>query len=108
MKLPHYIILGLLLVIVLMFMFWPSPKDPDYSLHEARIAQREQAYHSLSRDYQKLLLKIEADSVSHKIEVRAYKDRDKKKSREIAHARQKNPESTIYVEQKDGKFKKLR
>lgn len=68
----------------LVYVFWPEPKEPDYSLHEARIAQREQAYHSLSRDYQKLLLKIESDSVSHKIEVQAYKDRDKIKSREIA------------------------
>lgn len=73
----------------LVYVFWPEPKEPDYSLHEARIAQREQAYHSLSRDYHKLLLKIEADSVSRKIEVQAYKDRDKAKSREIARIKAK-------------------
>lgn len=78
-----WIIIGLLLVIGAMWFFWPSNK-PDYSLHEARIAQREQAISELQVENAKLLSRIKADSVSHKIEVQAYKDRDKKKSREIA------------------------
>lgn len=83
MKLPHYVILALLLVIGLMWFFWPSNK-PDYSDHENRIKLREQAVHELQAENTKLLARIKSDSVSHTIEIQTYKHRDKKKSAYIA------------------------
>lgn len=83
MKLPHYVILALLLVIGAMWFFWPSNK-PDYSDHENRIKLREQAVHELQAENTKLLARIKSDSVSHTNEIQRYKDRDKIKSREIA------------------------
>jgi len=75
----------LLLIIggTIVYLLWPNP-TPDYSLHEARIAQREQAISELQVENTKLLSRIKSDSVSHKIEVQAYKDRDKKRVSEIA------------------------
>ena len=84
MKLPHYVILALLLVIGAMWFFWPQPKDPDYSEYEFKIKLRDAQIHSLGRDYEKLVMKIESDSVSHTNEIQTYKDRDKKKSAYIA------------------------
>ena len=78
-----WIIIGLLLVIGAMWFFWPSNK-PDYSSHENRIKLREQAISELQVENTKLLSRIKSDSVSHKIEIQAYKDRDKKKSAYIA------------------------
>lgn len=74
----------LILVLGLVYTFWPSPKEPDYSEYEFKIKLREAQIHSLGRDYEKLVLKLEADSVSHKIEVQAYKDMDKKNLAYIA------------------------
>lgn len=86
MKLPYYIIIGLLLVIGLMFVFWPDTSKPsarELEL-EAALERRTEAYNESERRGAKLLAKIESDSVSHKIEVQAYKDRDKKRVSEIA------------------------
>lgn len=65
----------------LVYVFWPDTSKPsarELEL-EAALERRTEAYNESERRVAKLLSLIKVDSVSNKIEVQAYKDRDKKR-----------------------------
>lgn len=62
MKLPHWIIIGLCVVIALLLLFDKDPESDNAPL-EAKIASREAAIHEMGRNYTALRTKMRQDSI---------------------------------------------
>lgn len=82
MKLPHYVILALLLVIGAMWFFWPQPKDPDYTVFDAELKKRATRLSELIEDHkqqqERILARFEKDSldkVAYRNEIKALKSK---------------------------------
>lgn len=84
MKPTTWVIIGLIVVIGLMWFFQPGPNEPDYSIKDAQIAQRDTLIHKLSREAEKEKQERKAERLAYMDTVRTYKDRDKKRVAEIA------------------------